>query len=114
MATELSVIAVEKSTYIVTAVFKDENGDLVIPLTVTWTLTDEDGTVINEREDAVETPASTVNIVLTGDDLQFISSESGGATRVVTVKATYDSTYGSGLHLKKAATFMIEDLIAVS
>jgi len=110
MATNLTVAAVEESTYIITAAFTDEAGDAVVPATVTWSLTDIDGTAINSRTDVSETPASTVNIVLTGDDLVV----SGSRTRVVTVSATYDSTYGTGLSLKAAATFNLENLVSVS
>jgi len=112
MATMLTVRAVEKSTYIVTTVFTNEAGSSVTPLTVVWTLTDADGTVVNDREAVEETPASTVNIVLTGDDLAI---DTGAKTiRIVTVEATYDSDYGSGLYLKKAAVFNVENLLTVS
>jgi len=110
MSTQLSVRAVEESTYIVTATFLDEDENLVVPNTMTWSLTDIDGTVVNSREDVSETPASVVSIVLTGDDLAV----SGDRTRVVTVSATYDSSYGSGLYLKAAALFDIENLVAVT
>jgi len=110
MATNLTVSAVEESTYIVSAAFTDEDGTAVTPSTVTWTLTDMDGTIINSREDVSETPASTVYIVLTGDDLAV----TGTRTRTVTVSATYDSTYGTGLSLKAAAVFNLENLISIS
>jgi len=112
MATMLSVRAVEKSTYIVTTVFTDEADAAVTPLTVTWSLTDADGTVINDRLDVSETPASTVNIVLTGDDLSI--PDSTKLIRIVTVEATYDSDYGTGLYLKKAAVFNVENLLSVT
>jgi len=114
MATRLSIRATEESTYVVSAAFTDEDGDDLIPTSITWTLTDIDGTVINEREDVeVGTPAATVYIVLTGDDLE-VTTGSANPVRIVTVSAVYNSTYGSGLYLKAAATFEVENLIAVT
>jgi len=111
MATNLTVAAVEESTYIVTAAFTDEAGTAVVPSAITWTLTDIDGTVINVRKDVVvAVPAESINIVLTGDDLVV----SGSRTRIVTVSATYNSDYGTGLSLKAAATFNLENLVSVS
>jgi hypothetical protein len=111
MTTQLAVTAIEESTYIVTAAFVDEDGDAVTPQTVIWSLTDIEGTVINSLEDISETPATTVNIVLTGDDLGVVAT---GRMRVVTVEATYNSTYGTGLKLKGAATFAVENLVKVT
>ena len=111
MATKLTVGAIEESTYIVTATFTDEDGTALIPESITWSLTDIDGTVINSRSDvAIAVPAASINIVLTGDDLAV----SGSNSRIVTVEAIYNSSYGTGLYLKKAATFTLENLIAIS
>jgi len=109
MATKLLVSAVEESTYIVSAAFTDEDGVAVIPTAITWTLTDGKGVTINSRLDVVITPASTIYIVLTGDDLAV----SGSRMRIVTVNATYNSSYGTGLKLKGAATFNLENLVSV-
>jgi len=110
MSTQLTVTAVEESTYIVVATFVDEDDALITPNTITWTLSDLDGTIINSRENVSITPDTSVNIVLSGDDLAV----SGSRTRVVTVKATYDSSYGVGLTLKAAAKFDIENLVVVT
>lgn len=109
MATNLTVSAVEESTYIVSAAFTDEDEAAVVPTAITWTLTDINGVVINDREDVAITPAATVYIVLTGDDLAV----SDTPVRVVTVSATYNSTYGTGLSLKGAAIFKLENLVAI-
>ena len=113
MATNLTVAAIEESTYVVVAAFTDEDGTAVVPATVSWSLTDIDGTIINSREDVSETPAATVNIVLTGDDLATTATIDSLMERVVTVSATYDSDYGTGLKLKAAATFLLEDLLTI-
>ena len=104
--------AIEKSTYIVTCTFTDEAGDSLVPETVAWTLTDGFGTVINDREAVSETPAATVNIVLSGDDLAIISGMTN--KRILTIQATYNSAYGTGLPLNARATFTIEDLVKIS
>ena len=113
MATKLSIKADEESTYIVTAAFTDADGETVTPTTVVWDLTDTKGNIINEREDVVVTPASSVNIVLTGDDLA-IDEAGDEVSRIITVKAVYNSDYGTGLYLKKAAIFTLKNLVAIT
>ena len=108
MPTNLSDRACESSTYIVTATFTDEDGDSVIPDSITWTLTDKKGNVINSREDVeVSSPATAVDIVLSGDDLAVTST---GTLRILTVEAVYDSDAGLDLPLKDEARFHITDL----
>jgi hypothetical protein len=111
MPSVLSTNAVDKSTYIVTAAFTDEDDAAVAPTTLTWTLTDDLGTVINDREDVeVESPSSSEDIVLSGDDLAVAD----GSVRILTVEGTYNSDAGSGLPLKDQVRFTIEDLTAVT
>ena len=113
MSITLSVSAVERSTYVVTVTFYDENGDLVTPTEITWTLTDSDGRVINNRQNVAVAPlASVIHIVLYGDDLAL--STGGSETRVLTVEGAYNSTVGTGLPLKGQARFVVENLTAVS
>ena len=57
------------------------------------------------------TPASTVNVVLSGDDLAL---EDHGPRRILTVLALYDSPHGDDLPMRARAVFNIDDLIAVS
>ncbi len=69
MPATLTTNAVEKSTYIVTAAFTDEDGDAVTPNAgLVWTLTDMNGVVINSREDVSISPDTSVDIVLSGND----------------------------------------------
>jgi len=109
-ATSLSN-AIEESTYVVTVDFTNEDGDALEVKSVTWTLTDVSGNVINSRENEEATPGSSVNIVLSGDDLAIIPDVSN--KRILTVDAVYDSSYGTDLPLKGRAEFTIEDLTAV-
>jgi len=112
MSTNLTVHAVEKSTYIITAAFKNESGVAVIPKSITWTLTNARGVVVNALEDViVASPAATINIVLTDDDLMISTY---GGKRIITICAVYDSAYGTDLTLKECATFDIDNLVAVT
>lgn len=105
----LELRAVDKSTYIVRASFADEDGAAATPTAVTWTLTDSAGNVINEREGEVIAPDDVIDIVLSGEDLDFAD----GPTRVLIVEATYTSTLGAGLPLKNQCKFDIENLLTV-
>ena len=101
----------EKSTFKITCTWKNTAGTAVTPDSAIWTLTDEDGTVINSREDvSIATPSTTNDIILSGDDLAF----SGNGKRVVTTEAVYDSDEGNNLTLKDEYIFYIEDLLNVT
>jgi len=114
MTIVLPTKAKEGSTYIVTVSFKDEDGEAETPTAITWTLTDSDGTVINSREDVSVSPASTINIVLSGDDLQIVSENVSSPTRrVLTIEAVYNSTLGNNLPLKEQIEFNIDNLVVV-
>lgn len=108
----LTTHAKDKSTYGVTVAFTDESGNAVAPTAITWTLTNVDGIVINNREDvAVATPAATIDIVLSGDDLDAANAKRGCI--VLTVEAIISSTLGNDLPLKDAVQIPVDDLIAV-
>jgi hypothetical protein len=105
--------ATERSTLVVTLTFKDHTGAAVVPTSANWTLTDTRGSVINSRSNVAISPlASTVNIVLTGDDLAL--TEALDAERVLTVRAQYNSSLGNGLHLSEAYQFTVTELVGVS
>lgn len=107
MATALTVTPVDRGVIVVTMAFTDAGGTATVPNSITWTLTDRYGTVINEREDVtVATPAASVSVTLSGDDLDH----NDGAFRRFIVDAEYDSTEGSGLPLRGMAYFPIEDI----
>ena len=113
MPTNLTTRAQEESSYTITAAFTDEDGSAVTPSSVTWTLTDTYGNVINSRSGVSVTPGTSVDITLSGDDLAI--SESGDfINRILTVEAVYDSSYGTDLPLKDSATFQIDNLKAVT
>ena len=112
MPITLSLKAIEEGTYGLECIFKDELGTVIVPSSsIAWTLTDEFGAAINDREDVMVAPAGTIDIVLYGDDLALPDVEK--RTRLITVETTYSSNLGSGLPLKDQARFSIDALRAV-
>lgn len=101
--------ATERGTFIVTVSFEDEDGTELIPDSLTYTLTDGSGNVVNSKEDEVLTPAASVDILLSGLDLDITNT----SVRVVTVEGTYTSDAGAGLPLTDQVTFHIDALEAV-
>jgi len=118
MPTEWSISEAvnEKGTAVIEVRFVDEDGQAVTPKTGTYTLTDDEGNVVNSRQDvAISNLASSVNIVLSGDDLQISSGFSGSADwRILTVEITYDSNYGTDLPQKDTLKFAVNNLTAVT
>lgn len=110
--TTLATKALEKSTYVITLPWKDEDGNAMTPDSATWTLTDTSGNVINSRSSVSITPIATTNyVVLSGDDLAI--PRPGILGRVLTVEAVYDSTYGTNLPFKDEVVFEILPLVNV-
>jgi hypothetical protein len=107
-------IAIEKSTYVITAAFTDEDGDPVVPNSgLNWTLTDLTGTVVNSRSAVtIAVPAASVSIVLSGLDLALADGKD--TYRILTVEGTYNSALGSGLPIKASVQFKIQNLIKVT
>ncbi len=111
MAYHLAEEAFESSTYVISVSFYDENDEVVTPKTFQWSLTETDGTIVNSRSDVVETPASTVNIVLSGDDLAI--TDNSPTIRLVALEATYDSDFGTDLPLNEDYQFLINNIRAI-
>jgi len=111
MPVTLTQTAVEKSTFIVTASFFDENDDPAVPSALTWTLTDQFGVVMNDRANQAVTPiGNTAVVVLHGNDLML--PDKSRPKRLLTFQGTYDSSLGS-LEIKDAMAFEIVDLAAI-
>lgn len=112
MPVTLTDNANERSTYAVDVSFFDEDDVAVTPTSITWTLSDVQGNVINSREDvAVAVPAATITIVLSGLDLVLDNTYVSNIRKIL-IKATYTSTLGSGLPLRDEITFEINDFSA--
>jgi len=112
MIPKLPLVAVERSTYYPVASFFDEDGNAEDVKTLTWTLTDISGNIINSRKDiVVSNPSSSETIVLSGDDLAIFANDR--LRRIITFNATYDSALGNDLPLNGAAEFNIVQLVAI-
>ena len=110
MSTLVTTNASERSTYVVAVSFTDENGANVTPNSgLTWSLYNYGGTVINSRADVSIAAAGTVNIVLSGADLDY----DDGDERYLLVKGTYASSLGTALPLNDEVRFRITDLVGV-
>jgi hypothetical protein len=106
--------AVEQSSYLIEAAFFDEDDQEVIPNSAKWSLTDTLGNVINSREDVVLTPAASVFIVLTGDDLALSTGFTGfSELRVLLIEAIYNSSHAAGLYLKDQLVFPVVNLAKI-
>jgi hypothetical protein len=105
--------AIERSTYVVTLSFSDEEGVPVAPSSLTWTLTDASGAVVNERAAVSITPAVTVNVILTDEDLAMLGGMDTG-DRYLLVEGEYTSNLGSGLALRDEVKFSVRNLVKVT
>lgn len=106
MTIHLTTLAPDQGTYAITASFTDEAGETVTPNSLTWSMYNRAGRVCNSRENVSLTPASSVTVVLTGDDLKYTD----GAQRFVVFDGDYDSSNGSNLPLRDECMFFISDL----
>ena len=109
----LTSYAIEKSTFVIRATFKDEDLQLGTPDSISWSLVDPDGNIINSLQDQSETPATVVDIVLSGDDLQIRDSDNEWETRYLEIYAVYDSDIGNNLPLRDRAEFKILNLKSI-
>ena len=110
----LTALAIEHSTEVITVRFLDEDENPVAPNTAVWTLTTGDGEVVNNRfRVAITSPSSVENIVLTGADLQILGNTLR-EFRVLTVEATYNSSYGTALSLVNSVSFWVSNLPAIN
>lgn len=112
----ITTIADEGSTLIVTVAFQDEDGTPTAPKTLRWSWVDKFGNPINSLEDVVvSTLTESVDIVLSGDDLQILETEAAFmyVDRRFIAKATYDSDLGSNLPVNGSAAIRLENLLNV-
>jgi hypothetical protein len=96
------------SSAIITAAFS-LRGVAIVPNMLTWTLSDDQGNVINSRKDVPIIPASSVSIVLSGNDLMLIEPFDD-YVRILTVNGTYSSIDGQNLTLAGQYLFGITAL----
>jgi hypothetical protein len=104
--------AIEKGTMAIIVSFVNENNQPIPPKTMTWTLTDMAGNIINSRHNiSFGVMSTTLTAVLSGSDLTLTTTHD--AKRVFTIEGTYDSDYGSNLPFNDQAVFTIQNLIHV-
>jgi hypothetical protein len=112
MPSTLEEHAIERSTFVITASFFDESATPVAAtVTGTWKLTDYSGNVINSRSAEAFGPATTLNIVLTDEDLIGVAET---PLRRITIEGTYDSSLGNDLSLRDQVTFTVDNLDQVT
>lgn len=109
---EILKVIPEQGTGIFRCIFTDEDGNLVSPVSINWDLTALDGKVIAYNQ-AVAVPASTVYIVVSGTNARILDGELRYGERLLTVKAIYNSTYGSNLPINKQIKFRVQNLALV-
>lgn len=97
----LSVDVLDGGTIILSASFQDEDGAAVVPNELTYTLLNEYEEVVNSRENITITPAESVSVTLSGDDLP-------AGTLYWVIEGTYDSSAGSDLQLVGYAYFHVQ------
>jgi hypothetical protein len=106
-------LAQEESTFALHISFFDEDGVPVTPdAGLAWTLTDAAGATINSRTAVAITPAETVTVVLTGNDLAIQAGETAAKVlRRVLIAGTYNSTLGSNLAISEEIRFVLENTL---
>lgn len=109
MPTNLNITANEEGCIVIAASFTDATDAPIVPESIHWKLVNAEGTVINNRTDTTITPASTVNIVLSGNDLE-VAEATVTAERYLTVWGTFNSSYGLGLPYTDEVFFRIKNL----
>lgn len=112
MTTNLKT-AVEKSSYFPIAAFFDEEDAPEDVKTLTWTLTDIFGNIINDRDAVVVTNPSSVETVVLSDGDLAVFGDNDRLQRLITFEATYDSDLGNDLPLKGVGEFTIIPLVAI-
>ena len=113
MPTRLTTLADERGTYIVKVDFEDEDGNGVIPDSIKYTLTDPKGAIINSLSSvAVGTPATSVNIELTSDDLAVLNRRN--TRRKLLIHAVADLQIGSNRDIYGECEFEIANFIGLS
>jgi hypothetical protein len=108
--TKTSIAAREKGSLIIKVDCTKEDDTELTPKTFKWSLVDTyDGAVVNSRERVSETPASTVYIALSGDDLAILH-DGAKEERELVVEITYDSVYGDDTPQNDAIRFDVINL----
>ncbi len=112
MTTNLKT-AIERSSYFPIASFFDEDLATEDVKTLTWTLTDIFGNIINGRDAVVVAEPSSVETIVLSDGDLAVFGDDDRLKRLITFEATYDSVLGSDAALKGVGEFTIIPLVAI-
>ena len=112
--TEKSIIftaikAGEESSFPLEIDFTDEERVAVIPNVIIWSLYDEDGAIVNSRENVNVPPVASIKILIEGDDLVLPDIEK--PERRALIEWEYNSTFGTNIPKKVEYVFEIENLL---
>ena len=103
--------APEGGTFGIRCDFVEKTPEGDVPFTpkapLTWSLKDASGQEVNSKTNISISPAQSVTIVLTGDDLALTGSS---AIRYVLIEGTYDGVLGNDLTVIKEVSFQIDNL----
>lgn len=113
MSTKLKEKAMEGSTYGIQAdfvvVLPDGDTPVVPNSPLVWDLVDDHGVIVNNKKDQALTPASSVYIVLSGNDLALPDGQP--VERFVIIRGTFNSVFGNDLPLVDEVSFQIKNLV---
>jgi hypothetical protein len=99
-------VAKDRNTYIVIIKPQDEDGTAVTPNSMSWTLTNEYGRVVNSRDHvSIASPSTEMNVVLSANDVDH----DDGRERWVIAEGKYNSSLGSSLDLRDWTKFTVDD-----
>ena len=103
--------AKEGSSKTIPVAFTDEDGTAMTPdtSTIVWSLTNLAGSTINSRSAVAITEDTSIDITLSGDDLEV--SDDADTERVLYVSCTYTSSYGTNLPFKDEVHFIVDPLL---
>ena len=107
----------ERGTAVFPFSFFDENGEADSPAYMKWSLVSDDKEIIAGLENVeVTSPAHTTEIVLSGDDLQILSSEEDQDTvaRRLVIEGTYNSSDFGVLPFTEQLRFFVNNLHKIS
>lgn len=108
MPTKITTLAVNDNTYVITAAFTDEDLNAVTPNAgLVWTLTYPNGTVVNSRSDVGIVEDTSIEIVLTDDDLAASGATDDGVRHLL-IAGTFDSDAGNNLLLDTTAYIVLD------
>lgn len=115
MPTILIDPAIELGTYAVHFIFYDENSVAVQPNSLFWSLTDNDGRVINTRSlTAITSVQASLDVVLSSLDLEISSGwTQAQEERVLTMTGHFNSDLGNILPLHDRVKFTVINLSAL-